>query len=1281
MNNKIIKSLLALTLFLLLLSAVYASDDLTVCNKNIDDTSELLSVSESYDVKESNATTFSELSDEISNCSEGDTIVLKNQIIQDGSSEILINKSITIIGNENFINANHTSRIFNITANNVVLKDIVLLCGNATGFGGAIHWSGDNGTLQNCLLTNNNIYKDEDSQAYGGAVVWYGQNGVIDNCYFFNNTAEVYGGAVRWNAPNGTIKKSTFSRNFGLNAAGALYLYRSQNALISDCSFSDNNGYTVGGAAYISYSPNLKLTNSSFINNTAETNNGGALYFGFCEDYIISGCNFSNNTAKINGGVFYSSVANGLITECIFDNNTAIMGSGGALNWNGDNSNLTKCIFINNRAEDSGAIDALNPNGIIRNCSFINNRANTAGGIISWAGDNGLICDCNFLNASCGKSGGAVYWLSNNKNGKIINCTFRNILGQWGGAIRWETSTYGQIINSTFINCTSTDLGGALYWRTSKYGVIHNCTFINCQSRNLGGAVYWREGNDGLLYNCDFINCSAVNGGGAVNWGGENGKIVNCNFNHSSVKDNGAVIEWGGAIGNITNCIISNSDANYSVHVDGFYDFSGLVYLENNNFDKVIYVYDGGIISPTYLNVLDNKTVYKYVNAPMTLNAVIYDDNKNIVEINKKLTYVISNGDEISTSKNNFTVEYTFNETGEYYVNAKISNFKKLTVLGATVIVDKIPTEILIQNETLDMVIGDVVDPVVSLMPSDAGNLSFVVSDENVIHVNDYGVVMAVGEGNATVTVSFEGNEVYLPSNATINVTVSKVPTEISANTTESLFVDDEANITYKLTPEDAEGDVRFMSNDTSVVYVDAETGIIDARGEGTATISVSFFGTDKYAPSNTTVTVTVSKVAFEPEIAMVNSTLTVAVPENATGNVTLTIGNETFVAPIKDGVASFDLSDVPAGDYNATVTYPGDDKYAGFDLICPVSIENDFFITAENLTKYYHGPERFVVNLTDSKGNPIANANISIYINGRNYTRTTDNKGQASMAIGLNAGEYPVVVTYNGTSVDATVTVLPTVNGTDIIKVFRNATQYWATFRDSQGNYLPEGTTVTFNIRGVMYERKVSGDKGLARLNINLEAGEYIITAMNPVTGDMTANNITVLSRITENADLVKYYRNASQYTVKVLGDDGKAVGAGESVTFNINGVFYTRQTDANGIAKLNINLQPGDYVITAEYKGCVASNNIKVLPVLNATDINMKYRDGTQFKATLVDGQGKPYAYQSVTFNINGVFYNKPTDSSGTAKLNINLMPGEYIITSMYNGMAIANTITIKD
>ena len=92
-----------------------------------------------------------------------------------------------------------------------------------------------------------------------------------------------------------------------------------------------------------------------------------------------------------------------------------------------------------------------------------------------------------------------------------------------------------------------------------------------------------------------------------------------------------------------------------------------------------------------------------------------------------------------------------------------------------------------------------------------------------------------------------------------------------------------------------------------------------------------------------------------------------------------------------------------------------------------------------------------------------------------------------------------------------------------------------------------------------------------------------------------------------------------------------------------------------------------------------CKVSNKIKVLSVLSASDLSMKYRDGSKFTAKLVDGQGKAYARQTVTFNINGVLYNRQTDSSGQAKLNINLMAGEYIITSSYNGSSISNTITI--
>ena len=346
---------------------------------------------------------------------------------------------------------------------------------------------------------------------------------------------------------------------------------------------------------------------------------------------------------------------------------------------------------------------------------------------------------------------------------------------------------------------------------------------------------------------------------------------------------------------------------------------------------------------------------------------------------------------------------------------------------------------------------------------------------------------------------------------------------------------------------------------------------------------------------------------------------------------------------------------------------------------ILVVEFERPIEIYAPDVTKYYNGSERFVVTVNDYKGNPLANKSVRIDINNVNYTRTTDANGSASIALKLVAGVYDVGVMVDNQTVNSVVTILTTVNGTDVTKVFRNDTQYFATFLDSEGNYLKDGADVRFNINGVMYDRKVSGDEGLAKLNINLEAGEYIITAMNIATGESSANNITVIPRIIENNNITKYYKNGTQYTVKVLGDDGNPVGAGETVTFNINGVFYTRQTDAKGIAKLNINLQPGDYIITAEYKQSMVSNNIKVLPILNATDLTKKYGAPDQFVATLVDGQGKPYADQRVQFNINGVFYYRTTDSSGQAKLNINLMPGQYIITSSFNGLSIANTVKV--
>ena len=412
-----------------------------------------------------------------------------------------------------------------------------------------------------------------------------------------------------------------------------------------------------------------------------------------------------------------------------------------------------------------------------------------------------------------------------------------------------------------------------------------------------------------------------------------------------------------------------------------------------------------------------------------------------------------------------------------------------------------------------------------------------------------------------------------------------------------------------------------------------------------------------------------------------------------SSNNALCRINNKLIYDPIYEKQGSYFIDDIwnitdnfEAG-IDTNFSYKASDSgYGSFksvvQLLKAYKLNNTqtIVVDAADVVKYFKGDERFVVNVKDYDGNPIANKTVNITLNGVTYTRTTDVNGTASMALNLNSGQYNVTTVVDNIKTESTVTVLSTVNGTDVVKVFRNATQYYATFRDSEGNYLANGTGVIFNINGVMYMRYINGSEGRARLNLNLEQGEYIITAINPITDENAANNITVLSKIINNNNLVKYYRNDSQYYVQIIGDDGKPVGANETVTFNINGVMYERKTNASGVARLNINLQPGEYIITAMYGGCSVANNITVLPVLSAENITMSYKDGTKFKASLVDGEGKPLTNTNITFNINGVFYERLTDTNGVASLNINLMPGEYIITSSYNGSNIANTIKIN-
>ena len=577
-----------------------------------------------------------------------------------------------------------------------------------------------------------------------------------------------------------------------------------------------------------------------------------------------------------------------------------------------------------------------------------------------------------------------------------------------------------------------------------------------------------------------------------------------------------------------------------------------------------------------------------------------------------------------------------------------------------------------------------------------SGNVIVTVNGkEYTVKVTD-GKGIATGDRLAAGTYAFAaawaGDDNYNIVTENGDFKVNKVDSSVAVNVN-NIKVGEELTITVNV-PSDATGDVT-VSVDGKEYKVAIENGkavkTISGLKADDYTVTVKYAGDNNYNEATADAEFSVSKISdynmdiSVPEIKEgVNSTISVDLPKDATGTVTVEIDGKKYTANVIDGTANVIVSGLSAGDYNITTVYSGDAKYDSMTKKGNVTVIPNVNVNLDvsDVEMFYHDGTRLIAKLTDFQGKPIVNATIYFSINGVTYAKTTDANGTASMGLNLDSNVYPVTVTYNGSafyskiSKNITVTINSSIIADDLVKMYQNATRFYAKFIGSDGKVLAN-TQVRFNIHGVFYTKTTNND-GVADLGIMLRPGTYILTAYNPVTGEQQGFNITVKSLIVQN-DLTKYYMNASKFQATIYDKNG-SLAVNKNVTFNIHGVFYTRTTDENGVVSLGISLRPGEYVITTMYEGLDLGNTVTVLPTLVTHDLNMKYMDGSNFTAQTLDGQGNPLANQNVSFNVNGVFYHKVTDDNGFASLTINLMSGKYIITSSWNDFQTGNNITIS-
>ena len=656
----------------------------------------------------------------------------------------------------------------------------------------------------------------------------------------------------------------------------------------------------------------------------------------------------------------------------------------------------------------------------------------------------------------------------------------------------------------------------------------------------------------------------------------------------------------------------------------------------------------------------------------------------NVVIVDGKGTLVVSN-----LAAGYYTVVAKFAENDIYLASMDTVRFT----------VSKLASTITVNVSNINVGEDAVISIAVPEVTSGVASVTVNGKSYNVAVVDGKGtlVVSNLAAGYYTVVAKFAENDIYLASMDTVRFTVSKLASTITVNVS-NINVGEDAVISIAV-PEVTSGVASVTVNGKSynVAVVDGKGSlIVSGLAAGSYDVVAKFAETDMYLASENSAKFTVSKLVISSMDVDVkdikvgdDAVISVALPEDATGNVIVNVNGKNYTAVVKYGVASVTVSNLANGTYSVSVFYNGDDTYMPMENSTKFTVSkvSDYNMTVD-IADIIKG-ENATITVTVPKD---GTGSVVVTINGTDYKGTVTN-GTAKVIIpGLDEGTYKVVTFYTGDAkydsmiVNGTITVNKNTKTTltmdDVVKYFKGAQNLTAKLVDAFGNPIANAT-VYFTVNGKVYA-KTTDKNGTASMGIGLVPNEYKVNAVFNGTKDYdkaTANATVTIKNTVFGNDTTLYFCNGTKYVAKFLDSNGKAL-ANTTVKFNINGVFYTRVTDENGTASLGIRLNPKSYVITAynPATGEERANNITVLPRLTAQDLSMKYLDGSTFNATLVDGQGKALAGANITFNVNGVFYHKTTNANGVASLNIRLMAGEYIITSMYDNCWASNKITIS-
>ena len=256
-----------------------------------------------------------------------------------------------------------------------------------------------------------------------------------------------------------------------------------------------------------------------------------------------------------------------------------------------------------------------------------------------------------------------------------------------------------------------------------------------------------------------------------------------------------------------------------------------------------------------------------------------------------------------------------------------------------------------------------------------------------------------------------------------------------------------------------------------------------------------------------------------------------------------------------------------------------------------------------------------------------------------------------------------------------------------DLTKYYKNESKLEVLLTDENDNPIAN-KTVAIEVQSKIYN-KTTNENGIAKLSINLVGGNYtakINFTDNEYKNQFQTAKITVLKNSSSivASNLVKYYKNSSQLSVKLLDKSNNNPIASKKIKLTIDGKTYTKATDEKGIAKFTINQKANTYTSKLSfdedrtYKA--SSKTIKITVKLpKITFKTTTVLRNSNFVAVFKDASGKAIKNTQVKLTINGKTFTRTTNSYGEAKLKISLKVGTYSLKSQFKSTNTYGAITL--